>query len=384
MLTPSPLNFRVGPQRGASLPGSRIGSGPAGWGPVGARLGLGLGGAASSLQTLTCWGWSPGRGQSSPACRGGGPARRLRSLHGHEARGGVPGGRRSPGQRQMCLGRSARSSVAPVGGGTGRLAPRLPGGAPVCVSWPLGRTRGTHGCHGEGSSSPPQPSSAVAPADSSAPAQPQEEQRSGSWLCRPCAAALHTVGPKPHTWRECRGGSCSALCRWPSCRVLEGPRSPGRGGVGRSWGPVGQWPAREPCRRQPPSHSGHRGQGLVPESAVLLAGPRVISQAQVTFLGGPSPGHEGFRLSGWPRSGWKLGWLLPRSHEASLAGAGGEGGRVSHRPWGPRGQSLPLGSVWFLGAPHPTPRLPGPAPSWADHRFSANQRAFQSNTSVSG
>lgn len=75
VLTPSPLDFRVGPQRGASLPGSRTRSGAAGWGPVGAGLGLGLGSAASSLQTPTCWGWSPGRSQSSPGCRGGAPGR---------------------------------------------------------------------------------------------------------------------------------------------------------------------------------------------------------------------------------------------------------------------------------------------------------------------
>lgn len=26
-----------------------------------------------------------------------------------------------------------------------------------------------------------------------------------------CAKALHTVGPKPHTWRECGDSSCSSL-----------------------------------------------------------------------------------------------------------------------------------------------------------------------------
>lgn len=258
MLTPSPLNFRVGPQRGASLPGSRTGSGPAGWGPVGARLGLGLGGAASSLQTLTCWGWSPGRGQSSPACRGGGPARRLRSLHGHEARRGVPGGRRSPGQRQMCLGRSARSSVAPVGGGTGRLAPRLPGGAPVCVSWPLGRTRGTHGCHGEGA--PPRPSQAQPwPLLTAAPLRsPRKSSGLGAGSAGPVLRPCTPWDPNPTL-----GGNAAAAAAPPSAA---GPaaacwKDPAPRDVGE-WGAAGVlWDSGRPGSPAGGSHHPTQGTG---------------------------------------------------------------------------------------------------------------------------
>lgn len=139
VLTPSPLNLRVSPQRGASLSSSRTGSGPAGWGPVGARLGLGLGGAASSLQTLTCWGWSPGRSRSSPACRGKGPGWRRVVLTGSGARAEV----RSAGASREGDGALARDGCAQAtrpgaarplsGAGLGGWPHTCPAG-PVCVS----------------------------------------------------------------------------------------------------------------------------------------------------------------------------------------------------------------------------------------------------------
>lgn len=109
------------------------------------------------------WGWAaqprPSRrppagvgaqgGARAAQAAGAGPraaasgAHRLRSPQGSEACGGVPGGRRSPGEREMCSGRSARSSVAPDGGGTGRLAPRLLGGPCVRLLAPRQDTRDT-------------------------------------------------------------------------------------------------------------------------------------------------------------------------------------------------------------------------------------------------
>lgn len=185
------------------------------------------------------------------------------------------------------------------------------------------------------------------------------------------------------------GGNAAAAAAPPSAA---GPaaacwKDPAPRDVGE-WGAAGVlWDSGRPG--SPAGGSHHPTQGT---------GARAWSRRALCFL--PAPGSSlrprshswavrarDTRASGSPAGRARAGsWAgcCPGPMRPHWLGQGGRGGRVSHRPWGPRGQSLPLGSVWFLGAPHPTPRLPGPAPSWADHRFSANQRAFQSNTSVSG
>lgn len=299
---------------------SRTGSGTRWLGARGCQTRAGVGRRSLVPPDAHLLGLEPRKEPEQPSLQGRGPraaasgAHRLRSLCGSEARGGVPGGRRSPGERRMCSGRSAGSSVAPVGGGTGRLTPCLPGG-PLCASpGPSAGHEGHTAVVVRGAPPHPRRAQPSPPADSSAP------------RAAPRKSPAHRGTETPHLVGMRRQQLLLPLPSGPRCHVLGGPRSSGSGGVGRSWGPgdsgrpgsQGVLPsaATTPLRAQ--------GQGLVPGSTVLFAGPQGISQAQVTFLGGLSLGHEGFLLSGLAVLGLEAG-CCPSPMRPHWLGPGGGG-----------------------------------------------------------